>query len=393
MRGTHEHDQLGWRIRRIIPAHAGNTMTLQTMERMHGDHPRACGEHRAKCITEIIDRGSSPRMRGTPVHCRALKRHSGIIPAHAGNTQQASSSRPRAGDHPRACGEHCDAVISAYMLSGSSPRMRGTPLEPHFIQNSRGIIPAHAGNTEESYRKGMVWWDHPRACGEHRLEFFGKIEPEGSSPRMRGTRVPYPTSFAMAGIIPAHAGNTDNSSLRVFLFRDHPRACGGTLSQMRCEDRQLGIIPAHAGNTGRRTDMLRSAWDHPRACGEHSTAYWPIADLRGSSPRMRGTQHGEKRQMAKLGIIPAHAGNTDRHSCRSTAKRDHPRACGEHDSADITGMFQTGSSPRMRGTPPGRGCNIVSKGIIPAHAGNTSTPCARPRPRRDHPRACGEHIL
>ena len=347
-------------------------MTLQTMERMHGDHPRACGEHRAKCITEIIDRGSSPRMRGTPVHCRALKRHSGIIPAHAGNTQQASSSRPRAGDHPRACGEHCDAVISAYMLSGSSPRMRGTPLEPHFIQNSRGIIPAHAGNTEESYRKGMVWWDHPRACGEHRLEFFGKIEPEGSSPRMRGTRVPYPTSLAMAGIIPAHAGNTSPVPNVLRHGGDHPRACGEHRQFFPARVSFQGSSPRMRGNTVPDAVRGPSTRDHPRACGEHGETNGYATFGMGSSPRMRGTHILCTNLIYLGGIIPAHAGNTAWREKTDGQTRDHPRACGEHRSALLQEYRQTGSSPRMRGTRLGGYYGNVPNGIIPAHAGNTT---------------------
>ena len=271
--------------------------------------------------------------------------------------------------------------------------MRGTlrcgDLGVHVV----GIIPAHAGNTDWSFSEKSNQRDHPRACGEHESRTQRPSPWRGSSPRMRGTPTILPCACFFSGIIPAHAGeHCPRCGARTVNSGSSPRMRGTRGDERICYVRH-GIIPAHAGNTPLRIGQLLICGDHPRACGEH-TFYVPTLSISGgSSPRMRGTQHGEKRQMAKLGIIPAHAGNTDRHSCRSTAKRDHPRACGEHDSADITGMFQTGSSPRMRGTPPGRGCNIVSKGIIPAHAGNTSTPCARPRPRRDHPRACGEHIL
>ena len=51
---------------------------------------------------------------------------------------------------------------------GSSPRMRGTLIDLVGIVPFPRIIPADAGNTNRidsqySYRK-----DHPRGCGEHR---------------------------------------------------------------------------------------------------------------------------------------------------------------------------------------------------------------------------------
>ena len=72
-----------------------------------------------------------------------------------------------------------------------------------------------------------------------------------------------------------------------------------------------GIIPAHAGNT-----VVCRTWDtrirdHPRACGEHPTTSGALGGDAGSSPRMRGTLDTFTEQLSRIGIIPAHAGNTD----------------------------------------------------------------------------------
>ena len=54
--------------KRIIPAHAGNSVSHSTSTfRMTSDHPRACGElDRQPHGQRARTRGSSPRMRGTP---------------------------------------------------------------------------------------------------------------------------------------------------------------------------------------------------------------------------------------------------------------------------------------------------------------------------------------
>ena len=80
--------------RRIIPAHAGQTWT--TCGRVCGvpDHPRACGANAAIFCTVDGICGSSPRMRGKlePLTVNAVIRR--IIPAHAGQTRRRSCPGP-----------------------------------------------------------------------------------------------------------------------------------------------------------------------------------------------------------------------------------------------------------------------------------------------------------
>ena len=60
----------------------------------------------------------------------------------------------------------------------------------------------------------------------------------------------------------------------------------------RGRDRR-GIIPACAGNTPEAIaeDILNR--DHPRVCGEHYVIPDGQTTTRGSSPRVRGTHHGD----------------------------------------------------------------------------------------------------
>ena len=152
--------------------------------------------------------GSSPRMRGTRgkvAQCVTVRR---LIPAHAGNTGQMQSSPRCKSVHPRACGEHCGRLSVDQGYAGSSPRMRGTPAGRPVIPPLHRFIPAHAGNTDPLrswHRPAPV---HPRACGEHAFTVAAKSSAGGSSPRMRGTPLCGSRHCVCARFIPAHAGNT-----------------------------------------------------------------------------------------------------------------------------------------------------------------------------------------
>ena len=70
------------------------------------DHPRACGEHLIAPRTIWPNPGSSPRMRGTRTMRNPPGSSRRIIPAHAGNTIVLWHMWSIWRDHPRACGEH-----------------------------------------------------------------------------------------------------------------------------------------------------------------------------------------------------------------------------------------------------------------------------------------------
>ena len=241
-------------------------------------------------------------------------------------------------------------MILAVFALGSSPRVRGTRGDEGLHELVGGIIPACAGNTGRRVPAVRGGRDHPRVCGEHFGVSGVPYCAMGSSPRVRGTL-----------------------GLEV---RDGP---------------VLGIIPACAGNTRAKGRSGRSIWDHPRVCGEHRPAHPVLSSASGSSPRVRGTRLPVRSGQQDLGIIPACAGNTRGAWGSPPRCRDHPRVCGEHamEKGQITA--DEGSSPRVRGTPSA--CCLYSGdvGITPACAGNTRFRELHPRPRRDHPRVCGEH--
>ena len=352
------------------PRMRGTLVGSKTPHCPSGDHPRACGEHRRVECCPHLRSGSSPRMRGTQGTCFDAWGIARIIPAHAGNTFGHRTAPTVHGDHPRACGEHHITVQTVMPESGSSPRMRGTRIADDIARVAAGIIPAHAGNTFYPRSVLQVFRDHPRACGEHSCRDRRRTSAAGSSPRMRGTQNVSFLCCSTSGIIPAHAGNTGLGAAKNPNGQDHPRACGehdgrirwgmaglGSSPRMRGTPYralrsviECGIIPAHAGNTVLPFSMIVFCRDHPRACGEHPLGSLLHTLRKGSSPRMRGTRSFLFPFRCCLGIIPAHAGNTLSGSAHTVTPEDHPRVCGEHWTGTGSSESVTGSSPRMRGT-------------------------------------------
>ena len=109
--------------------------------------------------------------------------------------------------------------------------------------------------------------------------------------------------------------------------------------------------------------------NYPRRCGENSESVAAASSGFGSSPRVRGTLKTALRELAGVGLIPAGAGNMRSGTPVPTARRAHPRGCGEHIGfLNIYPDFW-GSSPRVRGT-----CKVIiletySPGLIPAGEG------------------------
>ncbi len=177
-------------------------------------------------LAVLVGAGSSPRMRGTQYEpCRPC-RQPGIIPAYAGNTRSCPNRTARRWDHPRVCGEHPGTTSIQRRQTGSSPRMRGTLVRGLLGGRQTGIIPAYAGNTGSMHAATSKSWDHPRVCGEHWWLGAESDSEEGSSPRMRGTPAVIVCVVSLRGIIPAYAGNTRLSSRKGYPFGDHPRVCG-----------------------------------------------------------------------------------------------------------------------------------------------------------------------
>ena len=228
---------------------------------------------------------------------------------------------------------------------------------------------------------------------------------------MRGSPQSAYSATEAKGIIPAHAGLTERPKESLIVMGDHPRACGahlpvararyhlqGSSPRMRGSPARAhaarvhrGIIPAHAGLTLHVVVHASQDGDHPRACGAHAATWVDNILGAGSSPRMRGSPVTAGEVVVCIGIIPAHAGLTTTTMTATRSSRDHPRACGAHELACTLTYCLPGSSPRMRGSPSPTYSSPGKRWIIPAHAGLTGGYSSCSHAYGDHPRACGAH--
>ncbi|ERH21014.1 hypothetical protein HMPREF1980_02430 [Actinomyces sp. oral taxon 172 str. F0311] len=71
----------------------------------------------------------------------------------------------------------------------------------------------------------------------------------------------------------------------------------------------------------------------------------------GSSPLTRGKLTQLDLQIEQIGLIPAHAGKTDRCPLARRVRPAHPRSRGENINDALQALLDEGSSPLTRGKP------------------------------------------
>ena len=401
-------------LQRIIPARAGNAGRSRVRACPSPDHPRAGGERRSGGWLMVFADGSSPRGRGTPGAARPRRALRRIIPARAGNAYMEIAWIRSSADHPRAGGERAHLRNGRLLPSGSSPRGRGTLHSPGPGLSRRRIIPARAGNAWAGAPACRRSPDHPRAGGERTRRRRSRAGRGGSSPRGRGTpraqrhrpptrriiparagnaRAPGTFNSALFGSSPRGRGNASRPPATTASTSDHPRAGGERELRIQRKRLAFGSSPRGRGNASSAGISGSGTPDHPRAGGERDLQPASFRGAPGSSPRGRGTLDLPVRERLVGRIIPARAGNASSPATPSSCSPDHPRAGGERTPADSAEYTIDGSSPRGRGTHVDQAAMRVAPRIIPARAGNAPCLAAGIPQWTDHPRAGGERRL
>ena len=345
------------------------------------------------CCHAAAGAGSSPLTRGKRVAVGGLGNASGLIPAHAGKTR-ADTADPEVGRaHPRSRGENAGTPVLPPTTQGSSPLTRGKPTTARWQGTHPGLIPAHAGKTPDRLVPALLARAHPRSRGENLQAHYQDDSSGGSSPLTRGKLGLGFLPGDLAGLIPAHAGKTLVCQAARRVLRAHPRSRGENVTISAGWDRlegsspltrgkrhhqpglgsPRGLIPAHAGKTDRNDRHHQGPRAHPRSRGENSELCCPRATTRGSSPLTRGKRCSS--------------------AARSPGLRAHPRSRGEN---KITAAFlfgSRGSSPLTRGKHRRDLGAVGLIGLIPAHAGKTGLAALSSGARRAHPRSRGENVL
>ena len=129
------------------------------------------------------------------------------------------------------------------------------------------------------------------------------------------------------------------------------------------------IIPTRVGTRVLPFDIASSVGDHPHACGDKLTYQLSAHRVRGSSPRVWGQVFSSCPQGCRWGIIPTRVGTRNQLSRQCVHLRDHPHACGDKRTSRSHGIKCVGSSPRVWGqvNDGGRDCSVDR--IIPTRVG------------------------
>ena len=194
-------------------------------------------------------------------------------------------------------------------------------------------------------------------------------------------------------LIPAHAGKTSTPDFGSGHLGAHPRSRGenaahdclapggsgsspltrGKLEQLHPGLVTARLIPAHAGKTTYRAGVQLTARAHPRSRGEnHIVQQVRLIDV-GSSPLTRGKRAHFSAGRRGSGLIPAHAGKTAASGGPTNPGGAHPRSRGENHEIQAVRAVDPGSSPLTRGKRVAPPAPTVGPGLIPAHAGKTSS--------------------
>ena len=296
-------------------------------------------------------------------------------------------------------------------MRGSSPLTRGKPRHRMDRRDPVGLIPAHAGKTSLHYTLRTMYRAHPRSRGENEGSDEALLDGGGSSPLTRGKRKGLDFPPKSLGLIPAHAGKTRTRSARAPSNRAHPRSRGengpvgalhhfpagsspltrGKPQEQRAPPEQVGLIPAHAGKTLGIIGGPPRPRAHPRSRGENGNEGGCVFHGQGSSPLTRGKHERCQADLQSVGLIPAHAGKTSSTCTIYSTTRAHPRSRGENLLHRSVSFMVLGSSPLTRGKRYASSMFATTNGLIPAHAGKTTPPSTNSEPLRAHPRSRGEN--
>ena len=195
------------RLPRFIPAWAGNAYSPQIEIVRAPVHPRVGGERTLMQDYGLVLTGSSPRGRGTPYLALAHAPIVRFIPAWAGNARISHIRAVGRPVHPRVGGERRAVEVEHDSHTGSSPRGRGTRSDRPDRGPGRRFIPAWAGNANDARVRTAQRAVHPRVGGERVDIVLHRDHGGGSSPRGRGTRAHSVCPFVCIRFIPAWAGN------------------------------------------------------------------------------------------------------------------------------------------------------------------------------------------
>ncbi len=367
----------GWSQRRqdhgrdavVVPAHAGVVPVRTASRRGTSSGPRARGGGPHVGIVTATMSGWSPRTRGWSLPVGRVDVLGQVVPAHAGVVPPSGSSfGPRSGGpRARGGGPLLDDRLASVMWW--SPRTRGWSLLGVVAQRRPEVVPAHAGVVPMNKQLKTVGPGDPRARGGGPGICPGGGGGGAWSPRTRGWSQGVAAAGPRPGVVPAHAGVVPRGGRSIKMSTGGPRARGGgpglALRSVRPHtwsprtrgwslDRgmtvaKLRVVPAHAGVVPAPRPRIRS-----RPCGPRARGGGPVSVALGHlvvvwSPRTRGWSPGVCSFGPLSCVVPAHAGVVPLHAGLWPWNVSGPRARGGGPSGKPAGTLPVWWSPRTRG--------------------------------------------
>ena len=169
-----------------IPAPAGEPSPPLHQMILDWAYPRACGGTFISCPCISLANGLSPRLRGNRTATTCSMRLKRPIPAPAGEPRNQLVIELAQGAYPRACGGTAAWQVICPTPTGLSPRLRGNPALAGMNDCTRGSIPAPAGEPDSGNAHTASHMVYPRACGGTAQWMTERGDNHGLSPRLRG---------------------------------------------------------------------------------------------------------------------------------------------------------------------------------------------------------------
>ena len=152
--------------------------------------------------------GSSPRVWGQVWVLFDSQFFWRIIPTRVGTSRGVMAHCLIPPDHPHACGDKEQVLITQGAAVGSSPRVWGQASLAVDEEVARRIIPTRVGTSFCFGRFPLTVTDHPHACGDKSVQPYLTLYGLGSSPRVWGQGILDEEATLGFRIIPTRVGTS-----------------------------------------------------------------------------------------------------------------------------------------------------------------------------------------
>ena len=156
----------------------------------------------------MCDVGSSPYVWGTRLGNGVDVVPQRFIPTCMGNSLAVQDDARFALVHPHMCWELGDRRPSLATRSGSSPHVWGTRVLAVDLEEGLRFIPTCVENSYAGGNRNGRFSVHPHMCGELSVGSDGDVRVTGSSPHVWGTRLDPPHRVDVGRFIPTCVGNS-----------------------------------------------------------------------------------------------------------------------------------------------------------------------------------------